>query len=103
MIIYYFDRVDGNIAGLNRNEQHPGQESLPDTDQEIIDWFAAEAQKQVEKNTKKAQIAQDTEMIMPDLDTFLAKADALENVPDSREFLKELARIVYYLATNKTS
>jgi len=100
---YYFDRVGGNIAGVCRNSQYPGQESLPETDQEIIDWFAAQDQKQTGKEAEQAQIAQDTEKIMPDLSTFLEKADAVQNVPDIREFLKEQARIIYYLATNKIS
>ena len=87
MIIYYFDRnPDNSIAGLYRNEQHPGQESLPETDPEIVAWFAA---REVEQAAKEAE---------QDWATISTAVDNIANLADAKVFIEKLARIVYWLA-----
>lgn len=52
MQTYFFDRVNGDISGLYRNEQYQGQESLPENDAEIVAWFSSEAQSRADQETK---------------------------------------------------
>lgn len=76
MKTYYFDRDSGDIAGLHRNEQYPGQESLPDTDQEIIDWFAVKADAQ-------AVIDQENDNLLDQIDNMsnnMSFQDVLDHV-----------------------
>uniref|UniRef100_A0A6M3XMV2 Uncharacterized protein n=1 Tax=viral metagenome TaxID=1070528 RepID=A0A6M3XMV2_9ZZZZ len=62
---------------------------------------------QTELDAQAAKIAeekarrQDMDTIMPDWATFLAKTDAVQNISDIRNRLKEQARILYWLAKNK--
>lgn len=102
MKTYYFDRFsDGKINGLNRNEQYPGQESKPDTDQEIIDWFAAETQEKADREADEIEKAANVETIMPDLAALIARAESATSVTDLKEILKEHAQILYQVATGK--
>jgi len=101
MIIYYFDRVGGNLEGLYRNEQYPGQESLPDTDQEIINWFAVQVQEKADKEARQAQKAQDIIDNLPSWAQVATAVDNIANLADAKIFLKKLARITYWLAKNK--
>lgn len=101
MIIYYFDRKpDNSIAGLYRNEQYPGQESLPETDSEIVAWFAA---KEAEQAAMEAEQAQKQQAIIGNLPSWAAVAsevDNIANLADAKVFIKKLARLVYWLAKN---
>lgn len=98
---YFVNRKNGAIIGLFGSRQYPGQESLPETSQDIMAWFETEAAQRAAIGQKKTEKSLVIEANLRDWVTVESTVDSISDLAGSKAFLKKLARVVYWLAKNK--